>query len=139
MKALSTCKNGAVETQELRVFPEAGGWEHWAVITCRIVIRWPSGETLEVKDFYNRRKGPILRDYSYHLMDGNGDCIFRFDTHGELVVLGASCHVHVGREEEILEADDPRLQEFRLVEMDFLQAYTIVHKYLKGKKLPWEK
>jgi hypothetical protein len=136
---MSTCKEIDTTRNDLRVAPENGGWEAWNIITWDAALKWPTGEEFAVQDFYRKRKNEVFRAYSYHFMDGQKKCIFRFDTHGELIPLGKACHMHLGGGEEVLEEGDNKLRGFRLVEMDFLRAHTLIYKHLNGKKMPWDR
>jgi len=77
-----------------------------------------------------------MRDFSYHFMQADGTCIFRVDTHGEEKSYETPCHIHIGK--EMFEAGDPALHGLSLNGVDFLTVFGWVHKYLKGKKMPWE-
>lgn len=71
-------------------------------------------------------------------MDPNGRCIFRFDTHGEVIPFGAPCHLHLGETEEVVEPGDPRLHGFDFGKVNALVVLNLVHKILKNRKLPWQ-
>jgi hypothetical protein len=79
--------------------------ERWEVITLNALIRWPSGEVLDVLDAFARgRRNTLMRTFSYHFMHGTGDLIFRLDTHGDSIPYDGKCHIHVmsGKKEIIL-------------------------------------
>jgi hypothetical protein len=119
--------------------------ERWEVITLNALIKWPSGEILDVLDTWQRRRrNTLMRTFSYHFMHSTGGLIFRLDTHGEEIPYDGKCHIHVrsGARELLLEDDDSRLHGFRLSEIDFLNAFALVHTHLKkqlgDKVMPWD-
>jgi hypothetical protein len=137
--ALRTCHNAKIERNTLRVSPEVGGWGKWETIYWRFVIKWDSGERLDISDFFQRRRRrEIFRTFRYHFMDGDSGCIFRLDTHGDPIAFDACCHVHIGPKEEVFEDDDARLRGYPLSGKDFLDAFNLVHRHLKRKSMPWE-
>ena len=119
--------------------------ERWEVITLNALVKWPSGEVLDVLDTWQRRRrNRLMRTFSYHFMHSTGDLIFRLDTHGEAIPSDGKCHIHVplGGKEVMLEDDDSRLRGFRLSEIDFLSAFSLVHMHLKKgigeNSMPWD-
>jgi hypothetical protein len=80
----------------------------------------------------------MLRCFSYHFMDDQRRCIFRFDTHGDEQPIQAPCHIHLGEAEEILENGDARLRGFDLEEITFLSVFRLAHRHINSKGLPWE-
>jgi hypothetical protein len=117
--------------------------EHWEVIMFKALIRWPSGEVLDALDLWERKekKGRLMHTFHYQFMQANTDLIFRLDTHGEKIPYDGKCHIHLGPEgpkERILEDDDSRLHGYPLSKVDFLNAFALVHRYLKHKKMPWD-
>ena len=77
-----------------------------------------------------------MHNFSYQFMHADGSCIFRLDTHGEEIPYDGTCHIHIGLDQ--FEDDDSDLHGLSLAERNFLDAFSWAHKYLKGKKMPWE-
>ena len=120
-------------------FPER---EKWEAIHFNVIIEFPSGEILEVGDYWQRRRrNVLLHTFHYQFMQADQTRIFRLDTHGGEIPYDGKCHVHVGPEgpkEKTFEDDDSRLHGYRLSKITFLNAFALAHQYLKGKKMPWD-
>jgi hypothetical protein len=134
---LRSCRGAKVDSQGPKVTP-VGGWERWEVILWRAQMEWEkSGETLNVVDAWTRkRRKQVMHNFSYQFMQADGSCIFRLDTHGEEIPYDGTCHIHIGLDQ--FEDDDSDLHGLSLAERNFLDAFSWAHKYLKGKKMPWE-
>ena|SRR5271157_2530664 len=116
-------------------------WDRWEVILWRGKIEWlKRDEVLQIVDGWSRkRRAQVMHDFSYHFMRTDGECIFRIDSHGEEIPYEGPCHVHIGpHEDQIIEDGDPRLREYSLRAVDFEEVFKLVHKHLKGRKLPWD-
>ena len=134
---LDTCQNRLTILKNNRIV--RNDWENWTVITWQLSVTFNSGHRLRVSDNYNRNlENEVGRNFSYHFMSDTGECIFRFDTHDGAIGFDDPCHVHVGQNETELGNGDPRLKGFSLSRVDFLKAFNLIHKHLKGRALPWE-
>jgi hypothetical protein len=114
----------------------------WEAIFFKVIVQFPSGEVLDVGDYWQRRgREGLTHTFHYQFMEGDGTLIFRLDTHGEEIPYDGKCHVHVGpddRNETILEDDDARLHGYRLTQTSFINAFALAHLHLKGKSMPWD-
>lgn len=112
----------------------------WSVIVWKARIQFHSGHNLEVLECYARKlRGQVLKCLNYQFMDGEGQLIFRVDTHGIEVPLDACCHIHIGGAAEVItDNSDPRLGSLRLEDINFLGVFSLVFRHLKNKQLPWE-
>ncbi len=114
----------------------------WEVIKFDVIVQFPSGEVLDVGDYWQRRgREGLTHTFHYRFVRADGTRIFQLDSHGEDIPYEGKCHVHVGSEEgreTILEDDDARLHGFRLSKISFVDAFALAHLYIKGKKLPWD-
>jgi hypothetical protein len=137
-KQLGSCR-ATVSVDGPHYFPDQ---EKWEVIQFNVKIEFPSGEILEVGDYWQRRRrNLLLHTFQYQFMQADQTCIFRLDSHGGEIPYDGKCHVHVGAkgtEEKTFEDDDSRLRGYRLSEITFLSAFALAHRYLKGKKMPWD-
>jgi hypothetical protein len=137
-KQLGSCR-ATVGVDGPHYFPDQ---EKWEAIHFNVIIEFPSGEILEVGDYWQRRRrNVLLHTFHYQFMQADQTRIFRLDSHGGEIPYDGKCHVHVGPEgakEMTFEDDDSRLRGYRLSEITFLNAFALVHHYLKGKKMPWD-
>jgi hypothetical protein len=134
---LRSCRNAQIQySLGPKVAPE-GPWDKWEAIVWRLRIQWGgNGEILQVVDAWVRKRGPVMHDFSYHFMEADGTCIFRVDTHGQQIPYESPCHIHIGS--QTFESGAPELHGLSLANVNFLNMFGWVHKYLKGKKMPWE-
>jgi hypothetical protein len=114
----------------------------WEAIQFSVIVEFPSGEVLDVGDYWQRRgRQGLTHTFHYQFMQSDGTRVFRLDTHGEEIPYDGKCHVHLGPEgpqEKTLEDDDARLHGYRLTEISFINAFALAHLHLKGKKMPWD-
>jgi hypothetical protein len=114
--------------------------ENWRFITLNLRIEWPTGEVLEVGDYWRRgRRNDIGHTFQYHFMEGdNFSCIFRFDTEGEEIPYDGICHLHVGPDQTRFDDDDSQLHGFGLRGVTFVEVFKLVHLHLNNKPMPWD-
>jgi hypothetical protein len=116
-----------------------GSADDWKVITWKAKITFNSGHKMEILEHYKKDdEGRTIFGFNYHFMDSEGNCIFRFDTHGYEFPLGEPCHIHLGPNEKIAENGDGLLCGFGLENIDFLDAFRLANRVIKGRPLPWE-
>jgi hypothetical protein len=94
-KHLGSCR-AKVDVDGPHYFPDRGNWE---VIQFNVTIEFPTGEILEVGDYWQRRRrNVLLRTFHYQFMEADQTRIFRLDSHGGEVPYDGKCHVHIGPE-----------------------------------------
>jgi len=137
-KELNSCR-GKVGGDGPHFYPNRAKWD---AILFNVIVEFPSGEILDVGDYWQRRgREGLTRTFHYQFMQADGTRVFRLDTHGGEIPYEGACHVHLGPEtsnETVLEDDDARLHGYSLTGISFLNAFALAHRYLKGKKLPWD-
>jgi hypothetical protein len=134
---LRSTKDAEIDSSGPTVTPS---WDKWEVIVWRATIEWiKRDEVLQIVDAWSRRRRAlVMHDFSYHFMRANGECIFRIDSHGEEIPYEGACHVHVGPNEDPIKDGDSRLHGHPLCAITFEEAFKLVHKHLKGRKMPWD-
>lgn len=137
-KELESCR-AAMGVDGPHYFPSLHRWE---AIQFKLILKFPTGELLDVGDYWQRRRRNILtHTFHYQFMQADGTHIFRIDTHGNEIPYDGACHIHLGPDgpkQKTLEDDDSRLHGYRLTEISFLNVFSLVHMYLKGKPMPWD-
>lgn len=114
-------------------------FDSWPVITWSDSIEFLDGHRLEFSDNYSRGlTRQVKREFSFHFMDPNRNCIFRFTTHGQELPDGAPCQLRIGPLEELATEGDPRLRGYSLTNVNFLVVFRLIHRYLEGHGLPWQ-
>ena len=113
--------------------------EKWGLVTLNARIEWPTGEVLEVGDYWSRSgRNEIRHTFNYQFMESDGSCIFRLDTEGEEISYDGLCHLHVGASEERFDDDHSQLHGFRLSSVNSLTILGLVHRHLNGQPMPWD-
>ena len=109
-------------------------------MTLNARIEWPTGEVLEIGDYWSRgaKRNEITHTFNYQFMEHDRSCIFRLDTEGEGISYDGLCHLHVGANEERFDDDDSQLHGFRLSGMNILTVLGLVRKHLNGEPMPWD-
>ena len=114
--------------------------ENWHFITLNLRIEWPTGEVLEVGDYWRRgeKRNDIGHTFNYQFIQGDNSCIFRLDTEGEEIPYDGVCHLHIGPDETRFDDDHSQLHGYPLRGITLIEVLKLVHLHLNDKPMPWD-
>jgi hypothetical protein len=125
-----------ITKKEFNIEPDRDG--RWQVIVWRFEVTFPNGCKLAAFESHSRKKDGHYRKLKYRLMEADGTLIFMIDTHQTSVPFNEAPHFHKGPSEDLRLHDGSwELNNYSLLDYDFLKMWALVEGYLKDGSVPW--